>query len=63
MNQPTPQTIAAGVVRLQQQPDGSIVALHDTMRVSLPIDAHQLERWVLAMFRRELTPTKKEPTL
>ena len=60
MNQPTPQTIAAGKVRLQQQPDGSIVALHDVLRVSLLIEPHQLERWVLSLFRRELTTTSKK---
>jgi len=50
------ETITVGKLRLVQHPDGRLEALHDLMRVSLPIEPAALERWLLKMFREQLTP-------
>jgi hypothetical protein len=49
------ETITVGKLRLVQHPDGRLEALHDLMRVSLPIKPAALERWLLKMFREQLT--------
>jgi hypothetical protein len=54
------ETITVGKLRLVQHTDGRLEALHDLMRVSLPIEPAALERWLLKMFREQLTPGADE---
>lgn len=50
------QYIRLSAMRLQQAPDGALTLRHDKLAEPLAVPAGQLERWLIRLVRRELTP-------
>lgn len=58
MSEETSATIRLRGMEIVQRTDGTLEARHDKMRATMPIDAGQLERWLLRAFREALAPAE-----
>jgi hypothetical protein len=49
---PTPApAITLGPVRLEQQPDGSLLCWHQALTLPVSVDEKQLQRWLVKQLR------------
>lgn len=43
--------ITLGPIRLEQEPDGTLLCRHEALRVPIRVDEKQLQRWLMKLLR------------